>query len=195
MNPSRIALIAGMLAIAGAALYQAGSAAQQEKDGTKGDFAVRYARAQLRLAELTLQKAQEMNQKIPETLAAGTVEQFSDDVAFAKAQLESAMRGGSNDPFDAWLRRAEIDLRAAEARLQRAVEANKLVRGAYGPTDLERMRANIELARLRVERGQALAKGPADARLSWQIEMMNEGLNRVDEMVTLSIQNRIAEFF
>jgi hypothetical protein len=143
MNVSRFALAAGVMAIAVAALYQAGTAAQQEKAAAKNDFAVRYARAQLRLAELTLQKAQEMNQKIPETLATGTVEQFADDVAFAKAQLESAMRGGSNDPFDAWLRRAEIDLRSAEARLQRAADANRLVRGAYGPTDLERMRANI----------------------------------------------------
>jgi hypothetical protein len=202
MNLRRIAALVATIALAALVLKQATSAAQPAKENAaaKGapaageDFATRYARAQLRLAELTLQKAQDMNRRVPQTLAKGVVEQFADDVQFAKAQVEAAARG-QTDPFNLWLRRAEIDLREREDRLKIVSEANRRVKGAYTALDLERLRAGIELARLRVDHGRSLADASPEAKLQWQLEMISESLNRVDEMVTLSIQNRLAEFF
>ena len=201
MNLPRLAALSGILAVAAVAFQQARSAAQPvkearpAKDAAGDDFAVRYARAHLRVAELTLQKAQDMNRRVPQTLAKGIVEQFSDDVEFAKAQVESATRSGTSDTFTLWLRRAELDLVARESRLKSATEANQRVKGAFSPIDLERLRAGIELAKLRVVRAQSLANAPPEAKLQWQIEMISEGLNRIDEMVSLSLQNRLAEFF
>jgi hypothetical protein len=200
MNLRRVAALSALLLLGGVAFHQARSADPPENKPTAPavadkDFAVRYARAHLRVAELTLQKAREMNRQVAETLSKGIVEQFASDVEFAKAQLAEAERTGTSDAYALWLRRAELDARARKDRLQSATEANRRVPGAYPPIDLERMRAAAELANLRVERGKALANATPEARLAWQLEMINEGLNRVDEMVSLSLQNRLAEFF
>ncbi len=201
MNLRRWAILAGVLAIASLALHQAQSAGQQEKsapatDGKTDDFAVRYAKVQLRVAELKLLKAQEMNRRVAETISKDVIQMFSDDVAVAKGALAAAQKDGAiGGAYDLWMRRAEQDLVWRQTRLRRATEANRRVPDAYGPLDMDRMNTAIELAKLRVERGQSLAKGSAEDRLGWQLEMISEGLNRVDEMVTLAMQNRIADFF
>jgi hypothetical protein len=202
MNFRRWAILAGVLAIASVALHQARSAGQQEKSaatasGKADDFAVRYAKVQLRVAELKLLKAQEMNRRVAETLSKDVVQLFADDVAVAKGALAAAERGGSGggSTYNLWMRRAEQELAWRQDRMKRATEANRRVPDAYGPLDLDRMNTAIELAQLRVERGKSLANGSAEARLDWQLEMISEGLNRVDEMVTLAIQNRLADFF
>jgi hypothetical protein len=190
-----------ILAIAVVGFAQARTAAPEEKastgaaDSQSRDFALRYARAQLKLAEIRLQKAQEMNRRIPQTLAKGVIEQFADDVEFAKAQLRAADTGGSVDGFGVWKRQVELELADREESLKIAEDANRRVPGVYQPIDLERMRAAVELAKLRVERAASLADASPDARLAWQLEMMQEGLTRVDQMVTLSLQNRLSEFY
>ncbi len=200
MNLRQIAAAAAMLAIAGLALHQAHSADPAEKDSAQlkqasDDFAIRYAKAQLRLAELRLAKAQEMNRRVARTLAKGVVEQFANDVTFAKAQLEAAQGSGKSDSFSFWVRRAELELADRQEQLRIANAANQRVPGAYQPIDLDRMQAAIELAGLRVERAKELADAPEEAKLVWQLEIIAEELNRVDEMVTLSLQNRLSEFF
>jgi hypothetical protein len=201
MNVRRLLALAGILAVAGAAWHQAHSADEPKtdppaaSDAASGDFATRYAQAQLRLAELRLRKAQDMNRRIPQTLAKGVIEQFSDDVAFAKAQIKAAQGSGRADSYSLWLARMELDLRDREEQLRVAVDANKRIGGAFSPIDLERMRAAIDLAGLRVERGRALAGASPDEKLQWQLEMTVEQINRINEMVTLSLQNRLGEFF
>jgi hypothetical protein len=201
MNLRRLAALAGILAITGAAFHQARSADPPDKKASSaavtgsGDFAERYARANLRLAELRLQKAQEMNRRVARTLAQSVVELFADDVEFAQAQLKSAQSGGQIDSFDLWLRRAQLELQDREKQLNMATTANQRVPNAFAPIDLARIRAGLELAKLRVDRGRELADAPPPEKLAWQLEMMNEGLNRVDIMVSLAIQNRLAQFF
>ncbi|MEX2113698.1 MAG: hypothetical protein WD845_10960 [Pirellulales bacterium] len=200
MNLRQFAAVVVMLAITGLALHQARSADPPEKDPAQlkqaaGDFATRYAQAQLRLAELRLAKAQEMNRRVARTLAKGVVEQFADDVDFAKAQLAAAQGGGKADSFSFWVRRAELELQDDQEQLRIATSANERVPGAYQPIDLDRMQATIELASLRVERAKELANAPEEAKLVWQLEIIAEELNRVDQMVTLSLQNRLSEFY
>lgn len=200
MNVRHLAVIAGVLAVAFATFQQARSANEPKKSSSADDaaakeFAVRYAQTYLRMAELTLQKAQELNRRVPETLAGALIEKFTHDLEFAKAQLEDVRQSGNSNAFKLWLWRAELNLRSREQLLTAANRANSLKPGFYPPIDLERIQAAIELARLRVERGKSLVDKPPEARLAWQLEMMNEGLNRVDEMVSLSLQNRRIEIF
>ncbi len=201
MNVRRLAALVGILAITGMALHQARSAdepkgeARPASDAATGDFAARYAQAQLRLAELRLRKAQSMNRRVPQTLARGIIELFADDVEFAKAQVKAARGSGGADSFSLWLARTELDMRDREEQLRIATEANARVPGAFPPIDLERMRAAIELAGLRVERGRSLAGASPEAKLQWQLELTVEELSRVNQMVSLSLQNRLGEFF
>ena len=94
MKLRNLSAAAAVFVLVGFALHQARSAdpAQQDTElkQAANDFAQRYAKAQLRLAELRLAKAEEMNRRVARTLAKGVVEQFADDVAFAKAQAVNA---------------------------------------------------------------------------------------------------------
>ena len=166
-----------------------------EKDSGQDSFAVRYAKLQLRLAELTLQKAREMNRRMPQTLAPGMVEQFSDDVDFAKKQVEYATQHGEVDSFNVWIHQAEIDVRIQESRLKRIQNAARISKEAAQPIDIERVRLSLDIARLRAERGRSLVSASPDERLRWQMEMISEQMRRLDNMVTLSLQNRLSEFF
>jgi hypothetical protein len=165
------------------------------KESGQDSFAMRYAKLQLRLAELTLQKAREMNRRMPQTLAPGMVEQFSDDVDFAKKQVEYATQHGEVDSFNVWIHQAEIDVRIQESRLKRIQNAARISKEAAQPIDIERVRLSVDIAKLRAERGRSLVSASPDERLRWQMEMISEQMRRLDNMVTLSLQNRLSEFF
>jgi hypothetical protein len=199
MNVRHLAAVAAVVVLAGLALHQARSADPAQQDAqleqASRDFALRYAKARLRMAELRLAKAEDMNRRVARTLANGVVEQFADDVAFAKAQVESLQNDGKVSTFGFWQRRAELELAERQEQLRIATSANERVPGAYQPIDLDRKRAAIELASLRVERAKQLANAPQETQLVWELQIMAEELNRVDEMVSLSLQNRLSEFF
>jgi hypothetical protein len=200
MKVRHLAAVVAMLAVVGVAMHQARSADSDNKDEAalkeaSNDFAVRYAKAQLRLAELRLAKAQEMNRRVARTLAKGVIEQFADDVKFAKSQLEAAQSSGKSDGFTFWVNRAQLELEDREEALQVAVQANERVPGAFRDIDLDRLRAAVELAKLRVERSKELENASEGAKLMWQLSIMAEEINRVDEMVSLALQNRLSEFF
>lgn len=205
MNLRKSAAWAGVLLLAALVLHRSGTAAPPEsaatekdkpaRDSSQDSLAERYARAQLRYAELTLKKAQDMNRKVPQTLVPTMIKLFADDVDYAKMQVENASRSDHFDSFQGWLNRSQIELRSAEAKLKRLIDANRIVPNTWGPIDVERAKLNIELARLRVERGKSLADASSEIKLGWQMEMLSEGLNKLYEMTSLSVQNRLSEFF
>jgi hypothetical protein len=194
MNLRRLVAMAGFLAVCGATLYHSGSAAPPANKTQPESLDVRYARAQLRLAELTLQKAQEMNRKVAGTLTGGLVSQFADDVEFAKVQLQNATRPEGVDAHQAYLLRAELARRAAQSKLKKANEANQRAPGVVSASELERLRLGVELAQLRLERGESLASAPADAKLQWQVDLISDELARVGEQTYLLGQNRLQQF-
>jgi hypothetical protein len=193
MNRRRLVVLAGILAICGAACYPFATAAPAAKEDAAESLAVRTARAQLRLAELTMQKVQEMNRKVAGTLSASMTAQFVNDVEFAKAQLQNAQQPGA-DPFQGWLRRAELAVRSAEFRLKKVKEADRRVPGSYEALDIERLRLGVEIAQLRLERGKSLASAAPEAKLQWQLEMLDDGVARLRNQTSLALQNRMSEF-
>jgi hypothetical protein len=193
MNVRQWAAMVGLFAICGATFYHSGSAAPAN-DNSVESLDVRYARARLRLAELTLQKAQEMNRKVAGTLTGGLISQFADDVEFAKVQLQNATRPEGINSHRAYLLRAEMVRHAAESKLKKAMETNGRVPGVFSASDLERLGLDLEIAKLRVERGQALIDASSDAKLQWQIDLTCEELARVKEQTYLLGQNRLQQF-
>jgi hypothetical protein len=194
MNRRRLVVLVGVLAICGAACYPFATAAPAAKEGAADSLAVRTARAQLRLAELTMQKVQEMNKKVAGTLSASMTAQIVDDVEFAKAQLENALQPGGGDPFQAWLRRAELAVRSAEFKLKKVKEADRRAPGSYVALDIERLRLGVEIAQLKLERGKSLASASPEAKLQWQLEMLDDGVARLRNQTSMALQNRMSEF-
>jgi Tfp pilus assembly protein PilX len=191
----RILVVSCLVVLTSGLAYRAGTAAQPPKANDKDSLSVRYAQAQLRLAELTLQKAQSLNQRMANTITPAMVSLFSDDVEFAKSQLQAVKSTGKLDSYQGLLRRAELSLRTAEQNLKKITEADKLMPGTFDASDLERLKINVELAKVRLERGKALANADPQTKLQWQVELLNDDVARLKEQQAMIVQNRLSEFF
>ena len=144
---------------------------------------VRYARRQLELAEANLQKVQRMNQRVPGVVPAEVITEYQQDVQVAKTRLKAAVEGNAGLPFQAWLSRAESLARSAELQWKNALAANQRARGTVDATDVERLRLRSEVARLNLERGQLLVDASPEAQMQWQINVLDNEVQRLNEEV------------
>ena len=195
-----VAATAGVISLCAVLILHVRAADQragESKSSAKSEETIdteQYAKAQLRLAELTLAKAQEFNRKIPRTLSSAVMDQFKSDVEVAKLQLERVARNGAIDAYQELLTRAEVDVRAAEAKLKAGQHSNQVVPGSVGAIDLERLKLNIDVARFQLERGKALASASAGEKLQWELEMLSSTFNKLRTQVMIISQNRLSEF-
>lgn len=149
----------------------------------------RYARAQLDLAEANLKRVQLSNKRIARSVPSSIVAEYELDVQVAKTRWEQATGQPGRD-FKVWLRRAEAEQKVAETVWQSAAAANQSVPGTFEPLDIERFRLRAEVAKLQFERGQKLVDAGRDSQLQWEIDLLNNQLQRLKEesrQATLSI--------
>src|SRR5262245_8413113 len=86
-----------------------------QRDSASESVDVRYARAQLQLAEANLSRVQESNKRVARSVPSSVVAEFQYDVDVAKARLAQATGGRAESAFQVWLRRAEAERKAADA--------------------------------------------------------------------------------
>lgn len=146
-----------------------------------GSVEVRYAQAQLQLAEANLKRVEQMNQASANTVPSSVVADYAREVQVAKARLEQASQGKAARAFQVWLERADAERRTAETNWRNASAVNRRVPGSYKPLDLERLRLRAQVAALQLERGQALAGAGREAQLEWQVELLDNQVQRLKE--------------
>lgn len=142
---------------------------------------VRYARAQLELAEANLNRVQQSNKRVSGSVPGSVVAEYLHDVQVAKTRLEQATAGHAASQFEVWLQRAEAERETAETTWKKAAAVNKRVPGTFGPLDVERFRLRAEVAKLQLERGQALVDSGREAQMQWQIDMLDKQVQRLKE--------------
>jgi DNA repair exonuclease SbcCD ATPase subunit len=157
--------------------------AQPEEAGTEQSLEVRYAQAQLRLAEVNLKRVERMNQRVPRSVPGDMVAEYREDVEVAKLRLENLASGKGENDFQVWLRRAEEAAQSAEARLRSGMAVNQRAPGTLDALELERLRLRAELARLRLARGQALADQPRETQVQWQLDYLSDEVQRLNQEV------------
>src|SRR5262249_17273017 len=158
----RVAAVSGLLVLCGLLAYHVVAAAPP-KDAKGDSQALRCAQARLRLAELTLQKVNEINRKVPLTLSEAVTPHMNDKGKLAKTHLQTVMDTGSADPFRDALAFCEVALRNAESKLKKAQRANQVSPGTIDTIDIDRMRLGVEIATLQLEHGKSLASASAEA--------------------------------
>ena len=132
------------------------------------------------LAEANLNKVRGMNQRVPGAVSGDVVRAYELDLEVARLQLQVAS-GGPEKQFDVWLARAEAAEKYAQSLWRGATAANSHVAGAVDPGEIERLRASADLASLELERGHAVAHGSPEAKLAWELDLLNGQLHRVME--------------
>lgn len=126
---------------------------------------VRYARAQMQLAEANLHRVEQSNQRVARSVPSSVMAEYQRDVTVAKTRLEHAAAGRDASAFQGWLQRAKSEQRTAETALKNAMAVNDRAPGTFDPLDIERFRLRAEVAKLQLERGQTLVDSGLEAQL------------------------------
>lgn len=185
--------VTGLLLLCGAGAGHLLRAADDGDDVDKrAKLELQYAQAQYDLAEINLKKIEATNQRFSKTISAAVIAEYVEDLAIAKAQLESAQQGTDPDLFTGWLRRAESNLRSAESYYKTATAVNERQPGTVDPFDLKRLKLRVDITRLQYERGQLLAGAGADQKLQWQVQILNDEVARLKEQTSrIAPQTRV----
>jgi hypothetical protein len=164
-------------------------------NGQPEPLAIRYARAEVALAEAGLNKVEGMNKRVRGAVSGDVAHAYQRDLDIAKLQLQVALGENKKTEFDVWLRRAESAAGDAEMLWRGAVAANQRAAGAVDSLEVERLRQVFQLAKLELERGQNVAQGTAEARLAWQLEFVNGQVERaLDQLRQSTPSSRVYLF-
>ncbi len=142
---------------------------------------VRYARAQMRLAEANLNRVKQSNKRVAGSVPTSVVAEYQYDMEVAKTRLEQATAGRAASEFQVWLQRAKSERTAAEMRWKTAMAVNSRAPGTFEPIDIERFRLRAEVAKLQLERGQTLVDAGREAQLEWEVDLLNNQVQRLKE--------------
>lgn len=150
---------------------------------------MRYAEARVRLAELALEKAQEANRKIHNTISSIEMRRLEEQVILAQKQRALARQYTTGTSTQTQLSAARAALRIAEANHRVALEAQQKNAGAFSEILLKEIEARLEIARLRVEIWEDPVYLPTLVdELQWQIDRLTE------QVITLSQRVQDLEF-
>jgi hypothetical protein len=142
---------------------------------------LRYARAQVQLAETNLKRLEQSNKRMPRSVPSSVVAEYQHDVLVAKTRLKHATAGQAASDFQVWLQRAEVERRAAEMTWKNATAADVRAPGTFHPLDVERFRLRAEVAKLQLERGKMLVDSSHEAQLQWEIDLLDNQVQRLKD--------------
>ena len=129
----------------------------QEKAKEK-DLDLRYAKAYLKLMEATLAKYRETNRKLPNTIRPSVMQAIAEAVREAGERVKLVDDDETNDA-EIYVSGAEAELREAQESLSKAQAANVQFSGTISAEEIERLKAELELAKINVEKTRHLGSG------------------------------------
>jgi seryl-tRNA(Sec) selenium transferase len=166
--------------------------AQQKDDAPASDSAsdaekqldLRYAKAYLRLMEATLNKYEETNRRQPNTIRRGVIQAIQENVREARDRIKLAESDNASDA-DIYVSSAEADLRAIQESLRKAEAANLQRPGTVGQPEVERLKADLDLAKVRVDKARHLASESPLSNVRFELEQLREDVQELRLIVAL----------
>jgi len=149
--------------------------AQAPKSDAKESADVAYARTFLALTQLDLQRANDMNKRVPGTYSNETLGTLRRTVASAQGWLDSQLSKDDGTPVvNPIVAICETRAKIAQEEYQREVAFSERAPAAADPNTLARTRLMAELSKLRVERAKALNITSPDDLLRWELDQLRE---------------------
>jgi len=193
MRNRRWIIVAG-LAVSGwlAARVAAPIFAQQQDDAAPSDKASstekeldrRYAKAYLRLMEATLNKYQETNRRQPNTIRRGVIQAIQENVREARERVQLAESDDASHA-EIYISSAEADLRAAQESLRKAEAANLQRSRTISEAELDRLKADVDLAMVRADKARHLASESPLSNVRFELEQLREDVQELRLIVAL----------
>lgn len=139
------------------------------------ELQVRYAQARLRLAELDLQRAIVANEKVRDAIGDREVQRLRNHVDMLKRQVAIAREHPRTAARQASIAAAETACVDARADLEAAERANQRTPGTISDLAMERLRAKVDLADIRLEVcGSPGGELSLLAELEWNLEQLTD---------------------
>jgi hypothetical protein len=159
------------------------STSDKNADAEK-ELDVRYAKAYLRLMEATLEKYQETNRKLPNTIRPSVMQAIQEGVREARERVQLAEHDDMSDA-EIYVSSAEADLRSAEEALRKAEGANLQFSGTISQAEIERLKADIDLAKIKLEKARHLASESPLSNVRYELEQLREDVAELRMFVAL----------
>lgn len=169
------------------AQQKSSESATSDKDSekqTEHDLDVRYAEQYLKLVEATLAKYQYTNRKLPNTIRPAVIQAIEEGVREARERVQLAKSDDTSDA-DIYISSAESELRATQSALRKAEAANLANSGTVLQVEIDRLNAELELAKIRVEKARHLAKESPLSNVQYEIEQLREDVHELRLIVAL----------
>ena len=160
-------------------------AAPSDKDSsTERELDLRYAKAYLRLMEATLNKYQETNRRQPNTIRRGVIQAIQENVREARERVQLAESDDASHA-EIYVSSAEADLRAAQESLRKAEAANLQRSRTISQAELDRLKADVDLAMVRADKARHLATESPLSNVRFELEQLREDVQELRLIVAL----------
>jgi hypothetical protein len=161
-------------------------AAEDDAQEQEKALDVRYAQAYLALMEATLSRYEESNRIAPNTIRPTVIQGIQDAVRKARDRVQLAQSDEAGDS-QIYVSGAEASLRLAEDALRRAQAANARSARSVGDGEVGRLKAQVELAKVRIDKARHLASESPLSNIRYELELLREDVQELQLMVALQM--------
>lgn len=144
-----------------------------------------YAKALQQLAEADLEKANEANRRVPETIPNTVVRSLQDAVAVAEARVKLLSGEKTDQTQNPYELAANDAIRSAQQNLDQALKANARAPGAVSEGEVKRRRAQVAIAEARAAVAKHLPNASPMEVARWEILQLQEAVNDLQNRVQL----------
>ncbi len=143
------------------------------------EFQSQYSQLNLKLAQLELQRALDVNRRIPNTFSQAAIAALRQSADLAKLHVEQIQKHTKDPLYGLYIGSEEASMKIAENEYRSALGTNERLQNTYSPDDLERLKLTYEVAKTRWEYARELESQPPLTRIEWQLELMREEMVRL----------------
>ncbi len=155
-----------------------------DKKEEKEDIQVQVAKAYVKVVEAEYNKYAETNRKLPGTIRPQVMQALQTAIREAQDRVKLAQNDDMSDG-EIYIASAKADLLDAEEALRKANAANLQFADTVGPSEVARLKAVIDLAKLKVQMADKLSSDTPLSRVSWELEQLREEVQELRLIVAL----------
>lgn len=170
---------------------QNGDAGKSDKDSERQketkqqlNLDAHYADAYLRLMDATLRKYEDANRRQPNTIPASVMHVIQDGARDARVRAQMLEKADSTDA-EVYIACAESELRGAQESLERAENANREAPGNVSASQVEILKATLELAKIRVEKARHVSAESPLSSVHFELGQLREEVQQLRMLVAL----------
>jgi|GEM_PF-4079168 len=151
----------------------------------KDEINIRFAKAYVTLMEAELAKLNDSNRAVPGTIRPAVLEAATVALREAQDRVRLAQKNDDVPDEDIYIQGAKSELTYAEDSLRKAQAANLTFARTVSDVEITRLRAAVEVAKMRVELAGTLAGSTPLEQSLYELELLREQVQQLRIIVAL----------